>query len=122
MHDRRVILELEPKKVAYFTSGVRRFARVDTAAWVMPPEEFFASTAPSETLWTISDVARFFGCTVRHVHNLQAAGLPYFHLGRLVRFDPAEVRAYLQTNRCIVATRARRAARDFAARSPATFA
>ena len=69
----------------------------------MPDE----TAAVTKTLWTISDVARFFGCTVRHVHNLQAAGLPYFHLGRLVRFDPAEVRAYLQKNRRIAATRAR---------------
>ena len=81
----------------------------------MPDET--ATTA--ETLWTISEVARFFGCTVRHVHNLQAAGLPYFHLGRLVRFDPAEVRAYLQTNRRIDATRARHAARVPIVRSPA---
>lgn len=81
----------------------------------MPAE----TTAAAETLWTISEVARFFGCTVRHVHNLMAAGLPYFHLGRLVRFDPAEVRAYLQTNRHIGGTRARRAVRDFPMRSTA---
>ena len=76
-------------------------------------------TVAAETLWTISEVARFFGCTVRHVHNLQAAGLPYFHLGRLVRFDPAEVRAYLQTNRRIDATRARHADRNTTVRPAA---
>ena len=84
----------------------------------MPDE----TTAAAETLWTISDVARFFGCTVRHVHNLQAAGLPYFHLGRLVRFDPGEIRAYLQTNRRIAATKARHTARPLAVRSPAVLA
>lgn len=84
----------------------------------MPDE----TTDAAETLWTISQVARFFGCTVRHVHNLQAAGLPYFHLGRLVRFDPAEVRAYLQTNRRIAASKARRAARQVTVRSQAVLA
>ena len=64
-----------------------------------------------ERLWTIRDVAVFFGCTVRHVNNLQSAGLPYFYLGRLVRFDPAEVHAYLRANRRIAATRLRRAVR-----------
>jgi excisionase family DNA binding protein len=88
----------------------------------MPPEEPFASTPPSETLWTISDVARYFGCTVRHVHNLQASGLPYFHLGRLVRFDPTEVRAYLQTNRRIAATKARHPARPLPVHSQAVLA
>lgn len=83
------------------------------------PDEFAAA---SETLWTTSDVARFFGCTVRHIHNLQAAGLPYFHLGRLVRFDPAEVRAYLQKNRHIAATRARHSARPRTMRAPPAFA
>jgi phage terminase Nu1 subunit (DNA packaging protein) len=84
----------------------------------MPDE----TAAAAETLWTITDVARFFGCTVRHVHNLQAAGLPYFHLGRLVRFDPAEVRAYLQTNRRIAATKARQAVRPLAMSSQAALA
>ena len=64
-----------------------------------------------ETLWTVSDVAGFFGCTVRHVINLQANGLPHFYLGRLVRFDPAEVREYLKANRRIAATKLRRSAR-----------
>jgi hypothetical protein len=45
------------------------------------------------------------------VNNLQSAGLPYFYLGRLVRFDPAEVHAYLRANRRIAATRLRRAVR-----------
>lgn len=79
----------------------------------MPNDQAAASeTQPvPETLWTVSDVARFLGCTVRHVINLQANGLPYFYLGRLVRFDPAEVREFLKSNRRIAATKARRAAR-----------
>ena len=64
-----------------------------------------------ETLWTVSDVAGFFGCTARHVINLQANGLPHFYLGRLVRFDPAEVREYLKLNRRIATPKLRRSAR-----------
>ena len=71
----------------------------------------FDPPATPETLWTVADVARFFGCTPRHVINLQANGLPHFYLGRLVRFDPAEVREYLKSNRRIAATKLRRAAR-----------
>jgi phage terminase Nu1 subunit (DNA packaging protein) len=74
-----------------------------------------APPATSEALWTVADVARFFGCTPRHVVNLQANGLPHFYLGRLVRFDPAEVREYLRSNRRIAATKLRRAARFAAA-------
>lgn len=54
-----------------------------------------------EKLWTIKQVATYFGCTVRHVHNLLRAGLPHLYLGRLLRFDGEEVRGYLLKNRCI---------------------
>ena len=60
----------------------------------LPPEQ------PNETaLWTNEDVAAFFRCTVRHVQNLQKQGLPYVHLGRLVRFDPEEIREFVRQNR-----------------------
>ena len=80
----------------------------------MPNDQAAAPDSPStaEVLWTVDDVARFFGCTTRHVINLQANGLPHFYLGRLVRFDPVEVREYLHQNRRIAATKARRAARE----------
>lgn len=55
--------------------------------------------ATSETLWTIDEVAAFLRCTVRHVHNLIPTGLPHLYLGRLLRFDPEEVRAYLHQKR-----------------------
>ena len=57
--------------------------------------------SPSENLWTVDQVATHFGCTVRHVHNLLRAGLPHLYLGRLLRFDPAEVRDHLLKHRCI---------------------
>ncbi len=65
-----------------------------------------------ETLWTVPDVAKYFGCTPRHVVNLQANGLPYFYIGRLVRFDPAEVRDYLRSHRRLGPGVARRRARS----------
>jgi len=52
-----------------------------------------------EKLWTIGEVASYLGCTVRHVHNLLRAGLPHLYLGRLLRFDPQEVRSYLLKQR-----------------------
>ncbi len=52
-----------------------------------------------EALWTTAEVARFLACTPRHVVNLQMNGLPHFYVGRLVRFDPAEIRAFLRDHR-----------------------
>ena len=88
----------------------------------MPNDQAVATDPPSsvEALWTVDDVARFFGCTSRHVINLQANGLPHFYLGRLVRFDPAEVREYLHQNRRIAATKTRTAAREAARQQLAT--
>lgn len=59
--------------------------------------------AVQETLWTIDEVAAYLRCTVRHVHNLLRSGLPHLYLGRLLRFDPTEVRAYLLQRRRITA-------------------
>ena len=53
----------------------------------------------SEKLWTIDQVASYLGCTPRHVHNLLRAGLPHLYLGRLLRFDPQEIRDYLLKHR-----------------------
>ena len=57
----------------------------------------------TETLWTVDEVAAFLRCTVRHVHNLCRCGLPHVYVGRLLRFDPSEVRQYLLTRRRIAA-------------------
>lgn len=54
-----------------------------------------------ETLWTVDEVAAYFRCTVRHVHNLIGAGLPHLYLGRLLRFDPTEVRSHLLKIRAV---------------------
>jgi len=55
--------------------------------------------AGTENLWTIDQVATYFGCTTRHIHNLVRGGLPHLYLGRLLRFDPNEVRSYLLKHR-----------------------
>ncbi len=54
-----------------------------------------------ENLWTVDDVAAYLKCTTRHVHNLLPAGLPHLYLGRLLRFDPTEVRDFLLRHRRI---------------------
>jgi len=59
---------------------------------------------PELCLWTLSDTAQYIGCTVRHVQNLMRAGLPNIKLGRLVRFDPEEVKAFLKKHRCLSVT------------------
>lgn len=50
----------------------------------------------TEALWTLQDVAKYLRCTTRHVQNLKATGLPYIHIGRLVRFDEKDVLDYLK--------------------------
>lgn len=58
---------------------------------------------PTEGLWTVDEVAAFLRCTVRHVHNLARSGLPHLYVGRLLRFDPLEVRDYLLKRRRVAA-------------------
>ena len=64
-----------------------------------PPAVPSASASVADPLWTCDEVAAFLRCTVRHVHNLLRRGLPHVYAGRLLRFDPAEVRAYLIKHR-----------------------
>jgi len=64
------------------------------------PEISSPQIQPTEpTLWTVQDVARFARCSVRHVGNLKNAGLPYFKLGHLTRFDPKTVARWIQGDR-----------------------
>lgn len=55
----------------------------------------------SEPLWTLDDVAAHMRCTPRHIQNLVKTGLPHLKIGRLVRFNPKEVRQYLTKQRTI---------------------
>jgi excisionase family DNA binding protein len=58
-----------------------------------------------EALWTLEDVAAHMRCTPRHIQNLVKAGLPHLKIGRLVRFDPMEVRAYTAKRRTLTSER-----------------
>jgi len=49
----------------------------------------------AESLWTTSDVARFFGCSERQIYILRNQGLPSIHVSSMVRFDPAQVRLWI---------------------------
>ncbi len=47
-------------------------------------------------LWTTTELARFLGCTERHIYHLRERGLPTIRLGTLVRFNPAEAVSWLE--------------------------
>jgi excisionase family DNA binding protein len=54
----------------------------------------------STQLLTIDQLAERLGITARHVRRLIAERrLPYYKVGRLVRFDPAEISQWLKTRR-----------------------
>jgi excisionase family DNA binding protein len=51
-------------------------------------------------LLTIDQLADLLGTSVRHVRRLIAERrVPYIKVGRFVRFDPAEITAWLDHNR-----------------------
>lgn len=49
----------------------------------------------SPHLWTARDVATYARCSLRQVGYLRMEGLPFVRIGRLVRFDPFLVTAWL---------------------------
>ena len=57
-------------------------------------------TPDPEGLWDIPTVAKRLGMTTRFVRRLvQERRIPYIKLGRPVRFDPAEIEAWLNDQR-----------------------
>jgi excisionase family DNA binding protein len=51
-------------------------------------------------LLSIEELASRLGITVRHVRRLVAEKrVPYYKVGRLVRFDPAEITVWLESRR-----------------------
>lgn len=55
---------------------------------------------PTRTLIAIEETAAHLGTSVRHVRNLIARReIPYHKVGRLVRFDRADLDAWLDANR-----------------------
>lgn len=68
---------------------------METITTPLPPAASSTVVSVAAPLWTCDEVAAFLRCTARHVHNLLRRGLPHVYVGRLLRFDPAEVRTYL---------------------------
>jgi excisionase family DNA binding protein len=55
---------------------------------------------PAYTLLTVDDVAEHLGVNVRHVRRLvQERRLPYVKWGRLLRFDPVDIAAFVDEHR-----------------------
>jgi excisionase family DNA binding protein len=58
------------------------------------------TAADDPQLLSIDQLAQRLGITVRHVRRLVAdKRVPYYKIGRLVRFDPAEITDWLATRR-----------------------
>jgi excisionase family DNA binding protein len=50
-----------------------------------------------QALWTKKDVARFLGRSLSSIdHAVSARKIPYLKVLRHVRFDPAEVKAWIE--------------------------
>lgn len=70
---------------------------------------FATDTLPR--LLTIDQLADHLGVTVRHIRRLIAERrVPYVKVGRLVRFDPAEISEWLDSSRRPIGSRGDRSA------------
>ena len=59
-----------------------------------------SNPAKPTPLVDIVTIAELLGTTVRHIRRLVAERrIPYCKVGHLLRFDPVEVRAWLEANR-----------------------
>lgn len=59
-----------------------------------------ASTQDGPGLLTVEDVGRKLGVNVRHVRRLvQERRLPFIKWGRLLRFDPADIKRFVEAHR-----------------------
>lgn len=56
------------------------------------------TTTASEALWSVADVARFLGVPVETVYQWRKKhyGPPAARVGRYLRYDPADVRAWVK--------------------------
>lgn len=61
---------------------------------------------------TEPELAELLKISVRHLINLRKAGLPFFQLGSVVRYDIVEVIGYLKLNRKLSSDRTKRASTD----------
>jgi len=51
-----------------------------------------------EEIWTKEELAEYLKITVRMVDKLRGKGLPYFKVGKLVRFKKDEVMKWFEEN------------------------
>ena len=62
-----------------------------------------ASPSPMPQLVDITAVAKILGVDARHVRRLvHERRIPFIKWGHLIRFDPDEITAWLNSNRCPV--------------------
>jgi excisionase family DNA binding protein len=59
-------------------------------------ETFCTNQLPIEPLWSVADVARYLGCSERNIYFLIKSGLPCVRVGKLLRFEPEEIRQWLK--------------------------
>ena len=57
---------------------------------------------PEKPLWNSTDVARFFGCSKRHVYTMRKRGLPTIQVGDMIRFDPVQIKAWVQQTALVI--------------------
>jgi len=62
----------------------------------LPESEQTSTPTPDERLWTVDDLARYIGCSVREIRNLRYAGLPTIKFRHLIRFEPEAVKVWLR--------------------------
>ena len=56
-----------------------------------------AALCENKQVWTVDDVAREMNCSSRHIRKLVSSDrIPYFKIGRLVRFSHQRVSEWLQ--------------------------
>lgn len=66
----------------------------------MGASETVVTFEPREGLWRVADVARFLAASRSWVYqNAEAGNLPCLRLGGLLRFDAAEIRAWVDKQR-----------------------
>jgi len=80
---------------------VRLCDSVDTAAWHMANiHAQFGSPLQEVGLWNKTQAARALGICVRTLDYKTANGqIPHVRLGRIVRFIPADIQAFISAHR-----------------------
>lgn len=64
------------------------------------PDTVTTGSATIPQLLSIDQLAERLGITVRHVRRLVAERrVPYYKVGKLVRFDPADITVWLESGR-----------------------